>query len=218
MTKHDHQEDIKTGEATLDLNLTPSQEQIEADLVWLEYVGKLPPDDATGAFLLSSELPNERFSPRQILAAILRATRRAFQPATPLEFSDYELGRIWGTMRVLLPQGREYEERFNGEPGWKATGILGKGYEARPITAYYRQRCMNPLRVISRTEAVLDTSDITFVPDGQEVPEYISESSALNELVSSSIARLREQYQALHTPPPRSTFRTLIDRYFRFRN
>lgn len=205
------------GQASFDAEKDPPDDQIQADLDWLNYLGKLPPEDAGGAFLLSSELPNEDTPPRQILAAIMRATRRAFQPSSPLEFTDYELGRIWGTMRVLLPQGREIQERFNGERGWKATAILGERYETRPVTVYYRQRCMNPVRVISRSEAVVDTSDVTFVPDGQDVPQYITASPDLAALFAAGIDALIEQYQALRTARSRTGFQELIIRYFRFR-
>ena len=211
MDKNEYNDPFKIGEAFA------GQESFEAwgnspeDLAWLDHLASLPPKDLRGAFVLTSELPNRRSSPRDVLDALVLAARRAFGPEKRLEFTDYEQGRLWGTMHVLLPQGREEKVHFNGEPGWKAVGILGEGYEARPVITYYRERCMNPLRVISRTEAVVDTSDVTFIPLQRDAPELVVVNPALDELIASSTRRLAAQYQSIREQRPGG----LLERLFR---
>jgi len=187
------------------------------DLEWLDYLATLPPKGVRGAFLLVSELPDWRSSPRAVLEAIGRASRRAFETEKPIEFTDFEAGRLWGTMRVLLPQGREIREDFAAEPGWKAVAILGQGYDARPITTYYRQQCMNPLRVNSQTEAIVDNSDVIFAPIGRDLPEMISPSPAVDSLVASSLARLSIQYHSVRNSWQGGFLRRLLQLIFRVR-
>jgi hypothetical protein len=217
MTRNKPLNSTTAGKVQSSVGGSPPDDQIGQDLDWLAYLGELGPDDPRGAFLLAAELPNQNSSPREILSAILRAALRAFAPGKSLEFTEFELGRISGTMRVLLPQGREIQENFSDELGWKATGILGKGYEARPITAYYRQRCMNPVRAISRSEAIVDTSEISFTPLNQGTPENIAANPVWDALFAPGIDRLAEQYQAIRGARRTSGLSGLIDRFFGIR-
>lgn len=169
---------------------------IPEDLKWLAYVARLAPDDRAAAFLLPEEMPGPGSQPQRIRDALETAHRRAF--ANPqFRIEDYEPGRIQGEMRVLLPQGREYHFHFHNELGWKATIVVSTGDEERSFPAYYRQICMNPVRLAAAMGGELDTSQVIFTPlSGAEI-QRLEENSELDRLTAQAMRRLSAQYQAL---------------------
>jgi hypothetical protein len=171
------------------------EQAIHKDQRWTAYVARLVPDDHRAAFLLPDEAPDLHAKPQQIRHAIGLATRRALGNQ-PLRIEDYELGRIQGEMRVLLPQGRELRYQFKDELGWKATIVIGAGREERAFPAYYRRACMNPARYVA-IGGELDTSEVVFTAlDGEEI-QRIAANPELDRMTIQALRRLYRQYKVL---------------------
>lgn len=166
------------------------------DRRWLAYVARLAPTDLDAAFLLPDEAPDRQSTPQQIRNAIRLATRRALGSRS-LHIQDYELGRIQGEMRVLLPQGSELRYYFNDELGWKATVVIGTGADEYAFLAYYRETCMNPARYVAAVGGELDTSRVVFMPLDEEAVERLAASPELDRMTFRALRRLGRQYLAL---------------------
>jgi hypothetical protein len=171
------------------------EQAIHKDQSWMAYVARLAPADRRAAFLLPDELPGDQSGPQQIRSAIEVALRRAF--ASPqFRIEDYELGKIQGEMRVLLPQGIELRYHFNNELGWKATVVISSGSQERSFPAYYRRACMNPVRRAA-IGGELDTSEVLFTPlDGEEI-QRIAANPELDRMTAQALRTLSAQYKML---------------------
>lgn len=168
---------------------------IGQDRLWLSYVAKLSVDDSQAAFLLPHELPDASSEPRQVRRAIWLAMQRAYG-GPQFRIIDYEMGRIQGTMRILLPQGIELQYHFNDELGWKATVVIITGNEERSFPAYYRKACMNPIRRAA-IDGQVETSEVVFKPlEGEEI-QNIAANPELDQMTARALGRLQRQYKML---------------------
>jgi hypothetical protein len=171
------------------------EQTIHEDQRWMAYVARLAPDDRRAVFLLPDELPDAQSGPQQIRSAIKVAIRRAFS-SPQFRIEDYELGKIQGEMRVLLPQGIELRYHFNNELGWKATVVINSGGEERSFPAYYRRACMNPVRRAAIGGEV-DTSEVLFAPLDREEIQRIAANPELDRMTAQALRRLYRQYKML---------------------
>ena len=150
----------------------------------LDYVSNLSADNHDAAFLPDEEIDGSKNS-------IETATRRAFPGTRLLRIEEYEKGTITGTVRVLLPQGKYQEFRFNNEKGWKAKATFLVNGEEKSYTLYYRSKCMNPIR---RREVQGVESDVQFTP-GNRPNEAESIGKMDDSFFNQNIGFLKEYYK-----------------------
>ncbi|MGA1867832.1 MAG: hypothetical protein ACMUJM_04715 [bacterium] len=164
------------------------------DWEWERYVSKLDAGDVNGAFLLPHELPSSSSTPQEIRDAITTGSRRAFKLGSKFRISNYILGKLRGKMRILLPQGKEYSFYFNDEPGWRARITLK---DKESFFAYYRSKCMNPLREAIVQGGEVDSSRLEFIPVGEKKAQRVAPHPLLNQIIENNLLRLRHQYKRL---------------------
>ena len=163
----------------------------ELEKKWRTGVAGLPPNDTTGAFLLPEELPDDH-SPRLVVKrAIEKASRRALWPDRMVWVQDHALGKINGVMRVMLPQGGDFEHAFHNELGWRATVFVDDGTKQQTFVAYFRLVCMNPIMCAARHGGILDTSSVEFTPVSAKETQRASDAASPLYRATAELARAK---------------------------